>query len=165
MQLLKKITPGMSRAAFLFNPEAAPYAGEYFRFAETAASSLAVELIAAAVHDQMEIDGALASLAREPNYGLFTRLHRERIIAIAAKHRLPVIYPDRSFATVGGLISYGTELPEARYRWAASYVDRILRGEKPADLPVQAPTKYELVINLKTAKALGLNARHALHRR
>jgi putative tryptophan/tyrosine transport system substrate-binding protein len=162
MQLLKEITPGMRRAAFLFNPEAAPYAGEYFRFAETAASSLAVELIAAAVHDQTEIDGALATLAREPNYGLivmpdaFTRLHRERIIAIAAKHRLPVIYPDRSFATVGGLISYGSESPDVGYRQATSYVDRILRGEKPADLPVQALTKYELVINLKTAKALGL---------
>ena len=161
VQMLKEITPGMRRAAFLFNPDAAPYGGEYFRFAETAAASIAVELIAAPVHDETEID-AFATLAREPNVGLivladaFTRLHRERIIAVAAQHHLPAIYPDRSYATDGGLISYGGEAPELNYRDAASYVDRILRGEKPADLPVQVPTKYELVINLKTAKALGV---------
>jgi len=161
MQLLKEITPGMRRAAFLFNPEASPYGGEYFRFAETAAAAIAVELIAAPVHDETEID-AFATLAREPNVGLivladaFTRLHRERIIAVAAQRHLPAIYPDRSYATDGGLISYGGEAPELNYRDAASYVDRILRGEKPADLPVQVPTKYELVINLKTAKALGV---------
>ena len=143
MQFLKEIAPGMRRAAFLFNPEAAPYAGEYFRDAETAAASLAVELIAAPVHDETEIDGALATLAREPNSGLivmpdaFTRRHRERIIAVAAQHHLPAIYADRSFATDGGLISYGADLPDVGYRQAASYVDRILRGEKPADLPVQ----------------------------
>jgi putative ABC transport system substrate-binding protein len=163
MQLLKEIAPGMRRAAFLFNPDAAPYAGGYFRFAETAAASIAVELIAAPVHDETEIGGALAMLARAPNCGLivmpdaFTRLHRERIIAVAAQQHLPAIYPDRSFTTDGGLISYGGESPDVGYRQAASYVDRVLRGEKPADLPVQAPTKYELVINLKTAKALGLN--------
>jgi putative ABC transport system substrate-binding protein len=168
MQLLKEITPGMKRAAFLFNPEAAPYAGEYFRFAETAATSITVELIAAPVHDQTEIDSALAALAHEPNYGLivmpdaFTRLHRERIIAVAAQHHLPAIYADRSFVTDGGLISYGGEVPDVGYRQAASYVDRILRGEKPADLPVQAPTKYELVINLKTAKTLGLDVSEQL---
>jgi putative ABC transport system substrate-binding protein len=162
IQLLKEITPGMRRAAFLFNPEAAPYAGEYFRFAETAGAAIAIELTAVPVHDEMEIDSALAPLAREPNYGLivlpdaFTRLHRKRIIAVAAKHNLPAIYSDRSFATDGGLISYGEESPDVHYRQAASYVDRILRGEKPADLPVQVPTKYELIINLKTAKALGL---------
>jgi putative ABC transport system substrate-binding protein len=162
IQLLKEITPEMRRAAFLFNPEAAPYSKDYFRFAEMAAASIAVELIAAPVHNETEIDAALATLAREPSYGLivmpdaFTRLHRERIIAAAARHHLPAIYPDRSFATDGGLISYGGESPDVGYRQAASYVDRILRGEKPADLPVQAPTKYELVINLKTAKALGV---------
>ena len=168
MQLLKEITPGMRRAAFLFNPEAAPYGGEYFRYAETAASSIAVELIAIPVHDETEIDGAFVPLAREPNYGLivmpdaFTRLHRRRIIAVAAQQHLPAIYPDRSFTTEGGLISYGGESPEVGYRQAASYVDRILRGEKPADLPVQAPTKYELVINLKTAKALGIDVSQQL---
>ena len=167
VQMLKEITPGMRRAAFLFNPEAAPYGGEYFRFAETAAASIAVELITAAVHDETEID-AFATLAREPNVGLivladaFTRLHRERIIAMAARLHLPAIYPDRSYATDGGLISYGGEAPELNYRDVASYVDRILRGEKPADLPVQAPTKYELVINLKTEKALGLDVSQQL---
>jgi putative ABC transport system substrate-binding protein len=162
VQLLKEMTPGIRRAVFLFNPEAAPYAGEYLRFAETAAASIAVELIAAPVHDATEIGGAFAALAREPNDGLivlpdaFTRLHRGRIIAVAAQHHLPAIYADRSFVTDGGLMSYGGELPDSNYRDAASYVDRILRGEKPADLPLQALTKYELVINLKTAKALGL---------
>jgi putative ABC transport system substrate-binding protein len=162
VQLLKEITPGMRRAAFLFNPEAAPYAGEYFRFAETVAASIAVELIAAPVHDAMEIDGAFAALAPKPNDGLivlpdaFTRLHRQQIIAVAARHHLPAIYADRSYATDGGLISYGGEAPELNYRNAASYVDRILRGDKPSDLPVQFPTKFELVINLKTAKALGV---------
>jgi putative ABC transport system substrate-binding protein len=159
MQLLKEITPGMRRAAFLFNPEAAPYGGEYFRFAETAAASIAVELIAAPVHNETEID-AFATLGREPNVGLivladaFTRLHRERM---AARLHLPAIYPDRSFTTNGGLISYGGEPPNSLYRDAASYVDRILRGAKPGDLPVQRPTKYELVINIKTAEMLGLS--------
>jgi len=166
IQLLKEITPAMRRAAFLFSPEAAPYAGEYFRFAETAAASIAVELIAAPVHDETEIDGAFAVLARAPNDGLivlpdaFTRLHRGRIIAGAARHRLPAIYADRTYVTDGGLISYGGESPDSNYRQAASYVDRILRGEKPTDLPVQALTKFELVINLKTAKALGLDISH-----
>jgi putative ABC transport system substrate-binding protein len=162
VQLLKEIMPGIRRAAFLFNPEAAPYAQEYFRFAETAAASIAVELIAAPVHDATEIDGAFAALPPEPNDGLivlpdaFTRLHRQQIIAVAARHHLPAIYADRSYSIDGGLITYGGEAPELNYRDAASYVGRILRGEKPADLPVQALTKYELVINLKTAKALGL---------
>jgi putative ABC transport system substrate-binding protein len=168
MQLLKEITPGMRRAAFLFNPEAAPYAGEYFRLAETAAASLAVELIAAPVHKDTEIDSALAALAREPDYGLmvmpdaFTRLHRGRIIAAAAQHHLPAIYADRSFSRDGGLISYGGEAPDVGYRQAASFVDRILRGAKPSELPVQMLTKYELVINLKTAKALRLDVSPAL---
>ena len=140
----------------------APYAGEFFRYAETAAASLAVELVAAAVRDEMEIDGALATLAREPNGGLivmpdtFTRSHRERIVNLAAEYHVPAIYSERHNATGGGLISYGVDITDL-YRQAASYVDRILRGEKPADLPVQAPTMFELVINLKTAKALRLN--------
>jgi putative ABC transport system substrate-binding protein len=165
VQMLKEITPGMRRAAFLFNPDAAPYGGEYFRFAETAAASIGVELIAAPVHNETEIDG-FATLARDPNVGLivlpdaFTRLHRERIIAVAAQHHLPAIYPDRSFTTNGGLISYGGEPPNSLYRDAAFYVDRILRGAKPGDLPVQRPTKYELVINIKTAKELGLSLSH-----
>jgi putative tryptophan/tyrosine transport system substrate-binding protein len=162
IQLLREITPRMSRAALLFNPEAAPYAGEYFRHAQTAAASLMLELTAAPVHDETEIDGAIATFARQANGGLivmpdaFTRSHRRRIIALAAQNRLPAIYHDRSFATDGGLISYGGDSPDVGYRQAASYVDRILRGAKPADLPVQAPTRFELVVNLKTAKALGL---------
>jgi putative ABC transport system substrate-binding protein len=168
MQLLKQITPGMRRAAFLFNPEAAPYGGEYFRLAETAAASLGVELIAAPVHDDTEIDSALANLARELDYGLivlpdaFTRLHRRQIASLVAQHHLPAIYADRSFTTEGGLISYGGEAPDVNYRQATSYVDRILRGAKPSDLPVQMLTKYELIINLKTAKALGLDVSPAL---
>jgi putative tryptophan/tyrosine transport system substrate-binding protein len=148
-------------AALLFNPEAAAYAGEWFRHADTAAAALAIKLIAAAVHDQTEIEGALATLAREPDGGLmvlpdpFTISHYERIIAVAAQHHLPAIYQGRNVATAGGLISYGSDQTD-QYRQAASYVDRILKGEKPGDLPVQAPTKYETVINLKTAKALGL---------
>jgi putative ABC transport system substrate-binding protein len=161
-QLLKGIAPRVRRVALLFNPEVAPYAGEFFRYAETAATSLAIELTAAAIRDEMEIDGALATLAREPNGGLivlpdtFTRSHRERIVSLASEHHVPAIYPERHNATGGGLISYGVDVTDL-YRQAASYVDRILRGEKPADLPVQAPTRFELVINLKTAKALGLN--------
>ena len=166
IQLLKEITPAMRRAAFLFSPEAAPYAGEYFRFAETAAASIAVELIAAPVHDETEIDGAFAVLALAPNDGVivmpdaFTTLHRERIIGMAARLHLPAIYSDRSFTTKGGLISYGGEPPTSNYRDAAFYVDRILRGAKPGDLPVQRLTKYELVINIKTAKELGLSISH-----
>jgi putative tryptophan/tyrosine transport system substrate-binding protein len=163
IQLLKEIAPGMRRAAFMFNPEAAPYAGEYFRLTETAAASLMVELIAAPIHDIAEIDSALTNIAAEPDRGLivvpdaFTRLHRRRIVAVVTQHRLPAIYADRSFTTAGGLISYGGESPEVGYRDAASYVDRILKGAKPSDLPVQMLTKYELVINLRTAKALGLD--------
>jgi ABC-type uncharacterized transport system substrate-binding protein len=162
MQVLREVIPGMRRAALLFNPESAPYAGEYFRHAQAAAAPLAVELTAVPVHEETEIDGAIASLAREANGGLivmpdaFTRSHRGRIIALAAQHRLPAIYADRSFTTDGGLISYGGGSPDVGYRQVASYVDRILRGEKPADLPVQTPTKFELSINLKTAKALGI---------
>jgi putative ABC transport system substrate-binding protein len=162
MQVLREITPGMRRTALLFNPEAAPYAGEYFRRAQTAAAPLAVELTAAPVHDEAEIDGAIATFARAANGGLivmpdaFTRSHRGRIITLAAQHHLPAIYADRSYTRDGGLISYGGESPDVGYRQAASYVDRILRGEKPAVLPVQTPTRFELVVNLKTAKALGL---------
>jgi putative tryptophan/tyrosine transport system substrate-binding protein len=162
MQILKEITPGLSRAALLFNPETAPYAGEYFRHAESAAAPLSVDLIAAPVHDEKEIDGALTTFAGQPHGGLivmpdaFTRSHRQRIIAVAAQHHLPAIYADRSFATDGGLISHGGDAPDVGYRQAASYVDRILRGEKPANLPVVQPSKFEFIINLRTAKALGL---------
>jgi putative ABC transport system substrate-binding protein len=162
VQLLKSVVPGLRRAAFLFNPEVAPYAGEFVRYAEAAAAPLTVELTAAAVRNDADIADVLAALSREPNGGLivngdaFTSVHREWIIAVAARHRLPAIYPFRFYATDGGLISYGIDMID-QYRQAATYVDRILRGEKPADLPVQAPTKFELVINLKTARAMGLD--------
>jgi putative tryptophan/tyrosine transport system substrate-binding protein len=147
--------------AFIFNPETAPYAGEFFRQAETAAASVAVEIIATAVRDDLEIERTIASMAREPNGGLivlpsaFTTAHRAYIIASATRHLLPAVYAYRYFATDGGLMSYGNDLSNT-FRGAAGYVDRILKGKEPADLPVQAPIKYELVINLKTANAIGL---------
>jgi putative ABC transport system substrate-binding protein len=161
VQLLKQVAPALRRAAFLFNPEVAPYAGEFFRHAQTAAAPLMVEMTAAAVRDDAEVEEALAALGREPNGGLvvngdgFTTNHRALTVAVAARHRLPATYPFRIHAVEGGLISYGVDFVE-QFRQAASYVDRILRGDRPADLPVQAATKYELVVNLKTARALGL---------
>jgi putative ABC transport system substrate-binding protein len=162
VQLLQKIAPSLRRVAYLFDPDVAPFAGEFFRYAEAAAAPLSVEVIAAAVRDDSELEEALATLAREPRNGFvleadaFTADHRRQIIALAARYRLPAIYWSRFFATDGGLISYGIDYPD-RFRQAAGYVDHILRGAKPADLPVQAPTKYELVINLKTARAMGLD--------
>jgi putative ABC transport system substrate-binding protein len=162
VQLLKTIAPGLRRAAFLFDPEVAPYAGEFFRHAEAAAAPLMLELTAAAVRDDDEVEDALANLARASNAGLivngdaFTAVHRERIIAVATRYRLPAVYPFRFDATDGGLLSYGID-PVEPFRQAATYVDRVLRGDKPADLPVQAPTKFELIVNLKTARAIGLN--------
>jgi putative ABC transport system substrate-binding protein len=162
VQLLQTVAPNLRRAACVFDPDVAPYAGEYFRSAEAAAAPLMVEMTAAAVHDGSELENIVATLAREPNSGLivvgdvFTSLHRKQIIALAAQHRMPVIYPWNFAAKEGGLISYGVDFADA-YRQAAGYVDRILRGAKPADLPVQAPVKFALVINLKTAKAMGIN--------
>ena len=127
---------------------------------QTAAPSLGVEVSAVGLRDAGEIERAVTEFARVPNGGLIVpgsslaNDHRELIIGLAARHQLPVVYPDRIFVTDGGLVSYGPDRID-QYRRAAEYIDRILKGEKPADLPVQAPTKYELVINLKTAKALG----------
>jgi putative ABC transport system substrate-binding protein len=127
-----------------------------------AASTFGVEMIPLGVRDAAEIERAVTAFARSSNDGLIvttgqlTTVHRELISALAARHKLPAVYPARFFVTVGGLISYGPDRVD-QYRRAASYVDRILKGEKPADLPVQSPTKFELVINLKTAKALGLD--------
>src|SRR5262245_37409173 len=159
LELLKQIAPSVTRVTFIFNPETMPI--YLLRSVEAAPPSFGVKLIPAPVRDTGEIERAISEFAREPNGGLlvlpdiFTGSHREPIIAQAALHRLPAIYPFRFFATSGGLMSYGIE-PVALYRQAAAYVDRILRGAKPGTLPVQAPTKIELVINLKTAKALGL---------
>jgi putative tryptophan/tyrosine transport system substrate-binding protein len=161
LELLKEIAPHVNRAAFLFNPTTAPYVKYYLDPFNAAAASLGLEAFAAPVNDMSEIETIIATQSRESNSGLvvipdgFLNVHRAEIVLLTARYRLPAVYPWRFFAELGGLLSYGSEQRDM-FRVAATYVDRILRGEKPADLPVQAPTKYELVINLKTAKALGL---------
>jgi putative ABC transport system substrate-binding protein len=146
--------------AIVFDP-ANPSWAAYLRTIEAAAPTFSMRLVPVAIRDAAEIEANFTEFAREPNSALVvlpspqTIVHRQTIIAAAAQHRLPAIYPYRFFVTDGGLVSYGVNLPDL-YKQAASYVDRLLKGAKPADLPVQAPTKYELVINLKTAKALGL---------
>ena len=162
LELLKEITPSIRRVAILFNPATAPRGGSYYLDPFNAAVQyLGVEMIAATVHDTSEIESVIAAQAREPNSGLvvmsdvFPLVHRMEITALAARYRLPAVYPYRQFAEVGGLLSYGNDLRD-NYRRAATYTHRILRGEQPSELPVQVPVKFELVINLKTAKALGL---------
>jgi ABC-type uncharacterized transport system substrate-binding protein len=158
LEVLKQIAPGVTRAAVVRDPAVASGIGQ-FAAVQAVAPSLGVELSA---RDAPEIERAVTAFARSGNGGLIVTAsapatrHRDLIITLAARHRLPAVYPWRYFVTVGGLISYGPDSID-QYRQAAGYVDRILKGEKPADLPVQAPTKYELVINLKTAKALGLD--------
>ena len=160
LELLKQIAPGVTRAAVLRDPTQGSGTSQ-FAAIQAVAPSLRVEVNPVNMRDTGEIERAVAVFARASNGGLIvtasggTLLHRELIITLAARHKLPAVYPHRVFATAGGLISYGPNVPDQARR-AAGYVDRILKGEKPADLPVQAPTKYELVINLKTAKALGL---------
>ena len=161
MELLKEIAPRLARVALLFNPPTATFIEGYLNPFKIAAASLGMEAIIAPVHDMPEVESLVATQAREPNSGLvvipdaFTVSHRTAITSLAARYRVPAVYWSRSFAELGGLITYGPYIVD-EYRRAASYADRILKGEKPADLPVQAPTKYELVINLKTAKTLGL---------
>ena len=160
LELLKEIAPSVTRAAVLRQAAVASGVGQY-AIIQALAPSLGIELRTIDLHDPGEIERGVLAFAREPNCGLIVVgapsgvVHRDLIITLAARHRLPAIYPYSFFVTAGGLISYGPNTSEP-YRRAAGYVDRILKGEKPADLPVQAPTKYELVINLKTAKALGL---------
>ena len=157
--LLKEMAPERTRAGLLFNPKT--HSGQYFGLIETAARSLGMESIRLPVQEAAGIERAAASLGRDGNACLvimpdgFTYVHRDRIVALAAQHRLPAIYPFRFFVDAGGLISYGFDEADL-YRRAASFVDRILKGAKPASLPIELPTKFELVINLKTAKALGL---------
>ena len=166
LELLKEIVPPLKLAAILRDPAIASGAGQY-AVIQAAAPSLGVELRAVGVKDAGEIERAITAFALSSNGGLIvtgsplTLVHRVLIITRAARHRLPAVYPFRYFATSGGLISYGPNATDA-FRRAASYIDRILKGEKPAELPVQAPTKYELVINLKTAKALGLTIPQSL---
>jgi putative ABC transport system substrate-binding protein len=167
LALLKEIAPRVNRAAFLFNPATTPYADIYVNPFKAAAASLGLEAVLALVHDSAELNTVIAAQAREPNGGLivmpdgFLNVHRAEVIVLAARYHLPAVYPWRFFAEQGGLLSYGSE-QRGLFRLAATYVDRILKGEKPSQLPVQAPVEYELVINLKTAKALGLTVPHAL---
>jgi putative ABC transport system substrate-binding protein len=160
LELLAEIAPGLKRAAIMFNPDTAP-ASAYVSSLETAARSLKVVPVIAPVHSDVEIEDAIIALGREPGGGLivisevFTLAHRVPIISAAARNNVPAIYWQSVFARDGGLLSYGIDQVD-NFRRAATYVDRILRGAKPADLPVQLPTKFEMVVNLKAAKAIGL---------
>jgi putative ABC transport system substrate-binding protein len=160
LELLSEIAPGLKRAAIMFNPDTAP-ASAYRPSFETSFRSLRVAPIIAPVHSDLEIENAIIALGREPGGGLlivpggFTIAHRAPIILAAARNNVPAIYAFSYFAREGGLLSYGAD-PVDLFRRLSSYVDRILRGEKPAELPVQLPTKYQMAVNLKTAKALGL---------
>jgi putative ABC transport system substrate-binding protein len=161
LELLKDIAPQTTRAAFLFNPRTAPFANYYLNPFKAAAASLGVEAVAATVDSKSDLETVFATQAQSPNTGLvvmpdgFLNVYRTEIVTLAARYRLPAIYPWRFFTELGGLMSYGFDQRDS-FLTAATYIDRIMKGEKPADLPVQAPTKYELVINRKTAKMLGL---------
>ena len=160
LELLSEIAPGLKRAAIMFNPDTAPVSTFRPSF-ETAAAALKVVPIIAPVHGDLDIETAIIALSREPGAGLvvmpdvFTEVHRASIILAAARSNVPAVYYESPFARDGGLLSYGADRVDL-FRRAASYVDRILRGAKPAELPVQLPTKFEMAVNLKTAKALGI---------
>jgi putative ABC transport system substrate-binding protein len=161
LQLLSDVAPGLKRAAIIFNPDTSPFVSRFMLSLEAAAQSLGVAPIAAAVHSEADIETAISALGREPRGGLvvipgaFVLVHRAPIISAALRNNAPAVYSSSIYARDGGLLSYGPD-PRDDVRRAATYVDRILRGAKPAELPVQLPTKFEMVINLKTAKALGL---------
>ena len=162
LQLLKEIAPSVARATFIFNPATAPTRGSFFLEPfEAAAPSLGVQAIATSVQSAGDIERAFGAAAREPGGGVivmpdtFILGHRELVVGLAVRHRLPAVYPFTFWVPAGGLMSYGSDSPDL-FRRAAAYVDRILKGAKPADLPVQAPVKFQLAINLITAKALGL---------
>jgi len=161
LQMLKEAAPSVARAALMFNPDTSPYYYLYLRSFEAEPRSIAVEVTAAPVRGTAEVEEAIAKLGREPGAGLiippdaFTIVHRPLFIRLAQQHRLPAVYAYRAYVAQGALMSYGPD-PYDLFRRSASYVDRILKGAKPADLPIQQPTKFELAINLKTAKALGL---------
>jgi putative ABC transport system substrate-binding protein len=161
LELLTEIAPGRKRAAIMFNPDINPVSVDFMPSFETAARSLKVEAITAPVHDEVEIETAIIALGREPGGGLIFTLdlfvfkHRASIISAATRNNVPAVYAQSEFVKDGGLLSYGVDQVDT-YRRAATYIDRILRGAKPADLPVQFPTKFEMAVNLKTAKALGL---------
>jgi putative tryptophan/tyrosine transport system substrate-binding protein len=162
LELLKEIAPNVTHAALLFNPATTPYADIYVSPFKTAAPSFGLEATTAIVHDKEELEKVIAAQARQPNSGLivmpdgFLNVHRADLVSLTAQYRIPTVYPWRFFPEQGGLMSYGSEMRD-EFRLAAAYADRLLKGERPIDLPVQAPTKYDLVINLTAAKALGLN--------
>jgi len=170
VQVLKEIAPNTTHAAVIFNPDTAPYYPLYMSSVEAAGASLGVKIFKAPVRSRIEIETAISKLTQEPDGAVismsetFVTVHRDLIIALAARNRLPAVYPFPFEVKEGGLIPYGVDLSDINRR-AASYVDRILKGEKPTDLPLQSPTKYELVINLKTAKTLGLTVSPALQGR
>jgi putative ABC transport system substrate-binding protein len=159
LELLKEAAPGIAQIEVIFSPRTATYAGGYVRQLEAIAASSGVQLSASGMADAPEIERVISHIGRDGGLiilpDLFTTVHRDLIVAQAAQHRVPAIYPYRYFVANGGLISYGVDIPE-QFRQAAVYVNRILKGESPSDLPVQAPTKLELVINLTAAKSLGL---------
>jgi putative ABC transport system substrate-binding protein len=161
LELLKEMAPGVRRVALIFNPQTAPYYAIYLREFSAVPATLAAELAAAPARDEADVEAAIAA-TREPAGGLiaaadpFTRAHRALIMRLAQHHRLPAVYAFRQFVAEGGLMSYGPDSIDI-VRRSASYVDRILKGATPADLPIQQPTKFELAINLKTAKSLGLD--------
>jgi len=161
LEMIKEIAPGVRHVALMFDPDTTPFYPAFLHELEAANKSLAVELSASPVHDEAEVEAAITALAREPGGGLiaapdaFINNHRRAVMTLTEQRRLPAIYGFRQFAMDGALISYGPDTVDI-VRRSAGYVDRILKGERPADLPVQAPTKFELVVNLKTAKALGL---------
>ena len=161
LAMLRELAPGLVRAAFVANPKTATFYDYYVRAGNAVAPSLGLEPVPILIENAADIERAIESFAGAPNGGLVflpdvtTAVHRDLFIVLAARHRLPAVYWDRSLVAAGGLMSYGNDLVDA-FRQAAAYVDRVLRGDKPADLPVQAATKFETTINLKTAKALGL---------
>jgi ABC-type uncharacterized transport system substrate-binding protein len=161
LELIREIAPDLGRIAFIFNPEAGPFADKLGELMEPVARSLGINLMVSPTRDAAELDRALVAVSGEPKGGLiinpdgFTATNRGLIISLAARYNLPAIYPFRAYAVDGGLLSYGYDYWEP-WRWLPSYVDKILKGASPADLPVQRPTKFELIINLKTAKELGL---------
>jgi len=161
LEMLKEVAPGVARAALMFNPDTSPYYYLYLRSFEAVPRSVAVEVTAAPVRDIAEVENAIAKLGRQPGGGLivppdaFNLVHYPLVIRLAQQHRVPAVYYLRTSVAQGALMSYGPD-PHDLFRRSASYVDRILKGAKPADLPIQQPTKFELAINLNTAKALGL---------
>ena len=161
LELLKQIAPRVDRVAVLFNPDTAPYGGIFLKSIETAAPTFHVRSTEIHIRNVSDLESAISNISREPGAGIvqipdtYTLAHRDLLIALTARHKVPAIYSNNSFSVSGGLISYAVDSRDV-FRRAAHYVDLILKGTKPMDLPVQQPTKFELVINLKTTKALGI---------